>query len=356
MPDDSQDESQKTEDPTQHRLNEALKKGQVAFSREVTSFLMLLSFTLLIIWLAPYLLNRASYNLQDYIEHSADIPVDEVSIMYIAKKIVMDMWGVLIFPLMIAVVVAFISAIGQNGIIASIEPIIPKLEKISVLKGLKRLFSLKSVVELLKGILKISMVALVGFITVYPDLIRMETLHSYSIDNMVQLLDTLAGRILIGACVIMALVAIIDYMYQRHEYIKNLRMSKKDIKDELKQTEGNPEIKAKLRQIRMQRAQQRMMSAVPNADVVITNPTHFAVALQYDAETMRAPVCVARGQDHIALKIREIAKKHQITIVENPPLARALFDNMDIDEEIPNEHYQAVAEVISYVYKLKGKL
>ena len=262
----------------------------------------------------------------------------------------------MMFPALIAVTAAFVSALGQNGVIASFEPIIPKLEKISVLKGIKRLFSLKSVVELLKGIAKISLVAIVGFVAIYPELIRMETLHTYSMDNMLALLNTLAIRILIGASVIMGVVAVADYAYQKHEYIKNLRMSKKDIKDELKQTEGNPEVRARLRQIRMQRAQERMMAAVPTADVVITNPTHFSIALKYDQESMRAPVCVARGQDHIALKIREIAKEHDITIVENPPLARALFDTMDIDEEIPNEQYQAVAEVISYVYKLKGKL
>lgn len=356
MAEDDQDESQKTEDPTQHKLNEAIKKGQVAFSREVTSFLILSAFAIVIIWLAPYLFKRTTVALMGYIEHAAEIPVDSISIHYIVSRLFSDVGSILLFPALAALTATIVSAFGQNGIIASVEPIIPKLEKISIFKGVKRLFSLKSMVELLKGILKISLVAIVGFIAVYPELIRMETIHTYAMDDVLALIYTLTIRILIGACVIMGFVAVADYLYQKHEYIKNLRMSKKDIKDEMKQTEGNPEIKAKLRQIRMERAQQRMMSAVPTADVVITNPTHFSIALKYDQETMRAPVCVARGQDHIALKIREIAKEHDITIVENPPLARALFNNMDIDEEIPNEQYQAVAEVISYVYKLKGKL
>ena len=278
MPDDDQDESQKTEDPTQHKLNEALKKGQVAFSREVTSFLMIFSFTVLVIWLAPYLFNRALTVLKGYIEHAAEIPIDSISIGYITSRLFSDISGIMMFPALIAVTAAFVSALGQNGVIASFEPIIPKLEKISVLKGIKRLFSLKSVVELLKGIAKISLVAIVGFVAIYPELIRMETLHTYSMDNMLALLNTLAIRILIGASVIMGVVAVADYAYQKHEYIKNLRMSKKDIKDELKQTEGNPEVRARLRQIRMQRAQERMMAAVPTADVVITNPTHFSIA------------------------------------------------------------------------------
>ena len=356
MADEDQDDSQKTEDPTQHKLNEAIKKGQVAFSREVTSFMLLLALALIIIWLAPYLFNRTKMVLVSYIEHSADIIVDKASTIYIFKRILSDVGQIMIIPAMAAIAVIFASSTGQNGFIASIEPIMPKLEKISIISGIKRLFSLKSVVELLKGIFKISMVSIIGFVAVYPELIRMETVHTYNIDDLLSLIYGLTNRILIGACIFMGIISIADYMYQKHEYIKKLRMSRKDIKDELKQTDGNPEIKAKLRSIRMQKAQQRMMAAVPTADVVITNPTHFSIALKYDDENMPSPMCVAKGQDNIALKIREIAKENNIPIVENPPLARALFSSIEIEEFIPTEYYQAVAEVISYVYKLKGRV
>ena len=154
----------------------------------------------------------------------------------------------------------------------------------------------------------------------------------------------------------MAFIAVFDYMYQRHAYLKGLRMTKQEVKDEHKTQEGSPEIKGKIRAIRMERARKRMMAAVPKADVIITNPTHFSVALQYDAAKMAAPIVVAKGQDNIALKIREIAKKHDVPIVENPPLARALYASVDIDEPVPIEHYKAVAEIIGYVYKLKGKI
>ncbi|MEM7617018.1 MAG: flagellar biosynthesis protein FlhB [Pseudomonadota bacterium] len=352
MPDDSQDESQKTEDPTQHKLKEALRKGQVAFSREVTSFFVLFSLAMLIIFLSSKLLYDTKMFISGFIEHAGSMIVDGASIAHIFKYSLLTIGSILMIPALAMVMTAIISSIGQNGLIFSGEPIIPKLEKISVIKGLKRMFSLKSVVELIKGVLKITAVSIICFVVVYPELIRMETLHTYSIDNMLKLFDYFVTKILIGVCIFMGLVAVADYLYQRHEYIKNLRMSKRDIKDEIKQTDGNPEIKAKLRQIRMQRARQRMMTAVPTADVIITNPTHFSIALKYDDKSMAAPICVAKGQDLIALTIRKIAAEHNIPLVENPPLARALFASVEIDEEIPLEHYKAVAEVIAYVYNM----
>ncbi|HCW66445.1 MAG TPA: flagellar biosynthesis protein FlhB, partial [Thalassospira lucentensis] len=161
--------------------------------------------------------------------------------------------------------------------------------------------------------------------------------------------------LLIATISLTAVIAGLDFAYQRYEFNKQMKMSKQEIKDEYKQTEGSPEIKAKVRQIRMQRAQQRMMSNVPDADVVITNPTHFAVALKYDIDTMGAPMCVAKGQDNIALKIREVAEENGVTVMENPPVARALFATVEIDQEVPPEHYKAVAEIISFVFRQKGK-
>jgi flagellar biosynthetic protein FlhB len=153
----------------------------------------------------------------------------------------------------------------------------------------------------------------------------------------------------------MMVIAVMDVVYQRHEYFKKMRMTKQELKDEYKQTEGDPMVKGRLRQLRAEKARQRMMQAVPTADVVITNPTHFSIALKYDPGEMNAPVCVAKGVDDLALRIREVAKEHEIIIVENPPLARVLFDTVEVDEMIPQEHFKAVAEVISYVYRIKGK-
>lgn len=169
-------------------------------------------------------------------------------------------------------------------------------------------------------------------------------------------MKTLVVRLMVGILVVLLVIAVIDLLYQRFEHYKRMRMTKQELKDEYKQTEGDPHIKARLRQLRTERARQRMIQAVPRADVVITNPTHYSIALEYKPETMEAPVCIAKGLDNVALRIREVAKEHNIVLFENPPLARVLYDTVDIDETIPSEHYKAVAEVISYVFKLRGRL
>ncbi|MCD6034918.1 MAG: flhB [Rickettsiales bacterium] len=356
MADDDQDESQKTEEPTHRRLEEAFKKGQVPFSREVTSFMMLLAFTIALLWIAPYAMRNATLYLSSYIEHSYSIPVDPDSIRPLALYMLVGTGSIIAIPILLTLVAAFAGALMQNGIVTSSEPLIPKLEKISPLKGLKRMFSLKSFIELLKGVVKVTLIGVIAYIAIFPHLGTLEILHTYSMAGLLAFIWELAKRIMIGVACLMLFVALADFIYQRFEHRKSLRMSKHDLKEEFKQSEGNPEVKAKLRRLRAERAQKRMMAAVPTADVIITNPTHFALALKYDVKVMKAPMCVAKGQDHVALKIREVAKEHKIPIVENPPLARALFESVEIDQEIPVKHYQAVAEIIGYVYKLKGKI
>lgn len=355
---EDQDDSQKTEEPTQKRLDESLKKGQVAFSKEVSNFLLLLMFTLLLGMNIPGMTKDVTLYLSQYIEFSHEffIEKDSGNVYGLMKRLVQDIGMLVALPFMALLVTALLSALLQNGIVLSVDPIIPKLEKISVFKGIKRLFSLKSVMEFVKGIVKISIVGVVALIAVWPDLGMLKSMHDYTILALMEFILDLSIRLLIGVCVVMAVIAALDYMYQKFEYLKSLRMSKQDIKDEYKQSEGNPEVKAKLRAIRQERAQRRMMSAIPDADVVITNPTHFAVALQYEMGVHNAPIVVAKGQDFLALKIQEIAREHDVAIVSNPPLARALFASSEIDEEVPLEHYNAVAEVIGYVYRMKGKI
>ena len=354
---DDDDDSQKTEEPTQRRIDEAVKRGQVVNSREVTSFMVLLALSLVVGWMSPYLLRNTASHLTRYIENADDYHLDANNLGHLLTNLLKDIAPTMLIPALFVMVAAVGSSLIQNGgFLISAYPITPRLDKISPLSGFGRIFSMQSVIELLKGIAKISILGIVGFIAVYPELIVIGTLHDYSIAGILLILLKLAIRILIGICIAMAMIAILDYMYQRHHYFQGLRMTKQEIKDEYKTSEGSPEIKQKIRAIRMERARKRMMAAVPKADVIITNPTHFSVALQYNALKMRAPTVIAKGQDNIALKIREIAKKHDIPIVENPPLARALFDSVEIDEEVPFEHYKAVAEVIGYVYKMKGKM
>lgn len=352
---DDQDDSQKTEDPTQRRIEEAVKKGQVASSREVTNFLMLVTLTLSIVMLAPYVMREATLFLSKYITQAHDISLDTNSYHLVFTELFKGIVVLIMLPIGATVIVAFLSSLLQNGFIISTEPITPKLEKISVLKGLKRMFSMKSFMEFIKGIIKITVVGVVATISIWPELGLITNLHDYDVGGIMAVLKRLSIKMLLGVCLVMAVIAVLDFLYQKFEYLKSMRMSKQDLKDEYKQSEGNPEIKAKLRNLRMERARNRMMADVPNADVIITNPTHFAVALQYDTASHAAPMLIAKGADKVAFRIREVGEENDVPIVQNPPLTRALYEAVDINEQIPEEHFKAVAEIIAYVYKLKGK-
>ena len=210
-------------------------------------------------------------------------------------------------------------------------------------------------IEFLKGLAKISLVGAVAFVIVYPYFGGMDHWVGLPIPILEDEIMRVINRLLIGILVVLFVIMTTDFAYQRFEHYKKLRMTKQELKDEYKQSEGDPHVKARLRQLRNERARRRMMQSVPKADVVITNPTHFAIALEYKPETMDAPICLAKGTDSVALRIREVAKEHNISIVENPPLARTLYDVVELDEAIPPEQYKAVAEVISFVFKTKGR-
>jgi flagellar biosynthesis protein FlhB len=352
---DDQDQENKTEQPTHKRLEEAHKKGNIPHSREINSLLILAVLVLTVSWFAPFILRNAKILLMPFIADADSLPVDGKEFGTLISHTFFYALLIIAGPMIGCIAAAFASSLLQHGFLFTTEPITPKLEKISPLAGFKRLFSMRSVVEFIKSLLKIIIIGVVAFIAVYPEMVHVHQLPNDSSEAMLLFLGKLALRMTLGIVIAMFFIAILDLLYQRWQYTKSLRMSRQEIKDEYKQSEGDPMVKQRLRQLRAERARQRMMAAVPGADVVITNPTHFAVALQYDTKVMKAPVVVAKGQDLIALKIREIAEENDVPIVENPPLARALFDSSEIDEEIPIVHYEAVAKVISYVYQLKGR-
>jgi len=217
------------------------------------------------------------------------------------------------------------------------------------------MFSTRAVVEFVKGILKLFIVSIVSVAFILPFYTDITLLPSIEFILTLERMNLVIIWFLAGSVAVMAVIAAFDYMYQKYAFIQQMKMSKHEIKEEHKQSEGDPHVKARIRQLRNERARARMMQNVPDADVVVTNPTHYAVALNYKIEQMQAPILVAKGVDHIAFKIREVAEENDVPIVENPPLARALFAAVEIDEEIPMEHYQAVAEVIGYVMRLKGE-
>ncbi len=356
MSDDGQDDSQKTEEPSQKKLEDARKKGQVPLSRELNNWIMLLAGTLVILAIGPSAMKKLVAHLRTYIADAHVMPGVPGGFGVVLGDSFIDVLGIMALPLIFLLAAAFIGPFAQIGPLFTGETIKPDISKISPMKGFSRLFSMRSIMEFVKGLLKISIITAVGYILLYPFFGRVDGMVGMSVASFLASLDSLVFRLMVGILFVMFIIAVLDVLYQRFEHYKKMRMTKQELKDEYKQSEGDPHVKAKLRQLRQEKARARMMQSVPGADVVITNPTHYAIALKYDPETMMAPVVVAKGVDFIAAKIREIAEENKIVMVENRPLARALYDTVDIDAPVPAEHYKAVAEVISYVFRLKGKI
>lgn len=352
---DSTDDSQKTEQPTQRKLEEARKRGQVVYSREVTNWLMVFTGALLVLMAGPGIMLDLKELLQSFLSDAHNYPTDSNGLMHIGKSIFTRVAAILAVPFLAIMVMGALSSIIQTGPLFTWDPIKPDLSKISIMRGFGRLFSAKSLAEFFKGIFKLVVVSIAIYLVLKPYFTTAEHFVGQDFGAAMDDLATLFFKMMAAALGVMFVLAIADYAWQRHEFMMKMRMSKQELKEEMKQTEGDPHVKARLRQLREQKARQRMMQAVPEADVVITNPTHYAVALKYDVKEMAAPQMVAKGADNVAQKIREVAAENKVPIVENPALARALFDSMELEQTIPQEHFKAVAEVISYVFKLKGR-
>lgn len=353
MAEESQDDSQKTEDPTQKRLDDSEAKGQIASSREINNWFMLLGGTIVVIMMAPGILTQLKGLLAQMVAGSHDRIVADGGIGAMLHDVLREVGAIMLMPLGLLMVLAALSSLVQHPPIFAVESITPKFEKISPMNGLKRLFSARAVVDFLKGLLKLVIVGTIATLVVLPQFDNLTQIPLMSADAYIAFMWSVCGRMLIAVLAVMTIIAGLDFMYQKFEHMKKLRMSRQDIKDEMRQSDGDPMIKAKLRQIRTERARQRMMQAVPDATVVVTNPTHFAVALKYIHDEMEAPEVVAKGADLVAQRIRAVAGEHDVPLVENPPLARALYASAEIGATIPPEHYRAVAEVIGYVMRLQ---
>jgi flagellar biosynthetic protein FlhB len=348
-----EDKDSKTEEPTAKKMEKAREEGQVAQSQEVKSLLMLGGGLVMVSVLGPWMADRIASLGMTFLDRPHLFNLDVMALRDLLAVLSMQVGLVLAPALAMFVLLAVLACVGQFGFNWAPKRMAPKLSKISPLGGLKKMFSTRSLMEGLKGILKVSLVIAIVWVLLSPRLSNPERFMDQDMAvTMVELHDLLI-LLLVAVLILVGAVAALDYTYQQHKHNEDLKMTKQEVKDEHKNAEGDPQVKGKIRQLRMQRARERMMTKVPGASVVITNPTHFAVALKYDMETMSAPVLVAKGQDFIALKIREVAEENDVPIVENPPLARGLFAAVEIDHEIPAEHYKAVAEVIGYVMRLK---
>jgi flagellar biosynthetic protein FlhB len=352
---DDNDDSQKTEDPTSKRLDEAREEGNVAKSQEFNHLLMILALTLSVFLFGPHVVKEITTMALPFIEAPDQVPADLGHLIGTAWRLLGLVLLAGLGPLIVAFSAAFGAAYLQFGLLWTTAGIIPSLDKISPLSGLKRVFSLRSFAEMLKGVFKIAIVAIVVGYFVLPSVGDLHRLIGMDMIQLVAAIQKAVNTVLMGVFIVMAAIAGADMLYQRYEFTKGLRMSRQELRDEYKQTEGDPLVKGRLRQLRMERARRRMMGEVPGADVVVTNPTHFAVALKYDQSSMSAPRVVAKGADKVAQRIRDVAKEADVPIIENPPLARGLYAAVEIDQEIPPEYYKAVAEIISYIFKLKKR-
>lgn len=353
--DDKQDDSSKTEDPTPKKLEEARKRGQVAQSKDLNNWIMLLAATLLIAAGMPALFAELGGFLKVYFEQAHQIPSLPGGLTSLLGTTFLKTFGMIAIPLILLMIAAFFGTFSQIGMLFAPEVLSPDLSKVSPLKGWERLFSLRSVMELVKGLLKITAVGIVSFVLIYPYFQGIEHTIDLPFITMLDEMMALSIRMLTGILVVLLAISVADVLYQRWEFNKQMMMTKQELKDEYKQTEGDPYVKGRLKQLRMEKARQRMMQAVPKADVVITNPTHYSIALKYDPDDKPAPVVIAKGVDELALRIREVAKENDIILFENKPLARSLYDTVDLDEMIPEDLFKAVAEVISFVYQKRGK-
>jgi flagellar biosynthesis protein FlhB len=326
----------------------------VAKSQEVNSWFIMVGATIVLMVFAKDMASTLARPLKTILSQAHEIPMTGESLVANFQTLILIILGALAIPFMIFAAAGLAGNLVQHRPLFSTEPITPKFSKVSPLKGFKRLFSKTSLVNFTKSLSKLTLVSAVIVVIVWPNRDKLDTIVGLDAAKLMDLTYSLASQVMIGVVAILSIIAAIDLAWQKHTWWEKQRMTIKEIRDEHKQMEGDPQVRAKLRQIRIERGRQRMMQNVPRAAVVITNPTHYSVALEYE-KGMDAPVCVAKGLDNIAFKIRQVAEENGIPIIENAPLARTLHASVEVDEAIPQEHYKAVAEIIGYIMGLRGQ-
>jgi flagellar biosynthetic protein FlhB len=348
-------DADKTEDPTQKRLDDALERGDVVKSQEINTWFVIAGATLIMSTFSGSIGGGILVPLRNLIANSWMIHPDGAGLLALTRSLGYAVVTAVGLPFLMLALAAIAGNMIQHRLVWSADPLKPKLSKISPGSGFKRIFGKQAAVNFAKGLFKL--VALGGVMTaiLWPERERLESLVRFDPTVLLGAANSMTVHLLGAVVAMLAVVAIADYLFQYRQWFERQKMSVQEMKEEFKQSEGDPHVKGKIKQLRTARMRKRMMAAVPKASVIITNPTHYSVALSYE-RGMSAPVCVAKGVDNIAFKIREIARAHDIPIIENVPLARALYATVEIDAEIPVEHYHAVAEIIGYVMGLKRNL
>ncbi|MBN9304029.1 MAG: flagellar biosynthesis protein FlhB [Devosia sp. 67-54] len=354
MSDEAPEQSSKTEDPSQKKLDDAHKRGDVVKSQEVNNWFMIAGSGLLFSLMAAPTTTGLATSLKTLLANADQFDIGGPALTNFFTGLAVTILTVALVPLTVLMVFGIAANLVQHRPLLSLEPITPKFSKISPIQGGKRLFSRDALVNFVKGLVKLGVVGGVVFAVMWSDRDRLEMMVTLDPGALLPTFQEMGLKIFGAVLAIVTVIALADYVYQRQRWWTRLKMTVQEVRDEYKQMEGDPKIKGRIKSIRNERSRRRMMANVPNATVVITNPTHFAVALKYD-RSMSAPLCLAKGADDVAFRIRELAKAHDVPIVENPPLARALFASVDVDESIPTEHFKAVAQVIGFVMRMRDK-
>lgn len=352
---EDRDDSQRTEQPTQKRLQEAEEKGDVVQSPDIAAWLVLAAATGFIAMWGATTAGSLSRLMTGFLAQPHALSLDRETASGLMAGVGLQLLFVMAAPLGLLLAVGIGAHFIQHKPVASWEKLKPDFSRLSPLKGFKKLFGRAALVNFAKGLVKVAVTASVVGAVLWPARDQLLGIITMPVAGLLPLVQGLTMQILIAALAVLGVIALADYGFQYFERLRRLKMTRQEIRDEYKQTEGDPAVKARLKQIRSERARKRMMANVPKAAVIITNPTHYAVALGYEQGKMSAPVVLAKGVDTLALKIREIGEAHNVPIVENPPLARTLYAAVDVDEPIKPEHYTAVAQVIGYVMRLKNK-
>lgn len=348
------DQEDKTEDPTPRRIEKAIEQGNVANSPEINTFFILAAFTLALLLAAGPIAQALVLSMRGFLMNAHAVPSDPHAYAAIGTRTLTIWLQALAVPVGLVAVAGLAAGLVQHPLVFTTETLGPKWERVSPMAGAKRVFGMEALFQFGKGLAKLVIVGVVAGTILWSERDRLETFARLEPAAGLQGVLGLVLKLMGGVLAIFVVIAMADAVYQRFRWRQRLRMSKEELKQEHKESEGSPEVKGRMKQIRASRVRKRMMAAVPEATVIVTNPTHYAVALRYEPG-MAAPVCVAKGVDSLALRIRAVATEHDVPIMENPPLARALHATVDIDEEIPAEHYRAVAEVIGFVLRLKRR-
>jgi len=350
-----EDAASKSEAPSPRKIEEARKHGDVAKSPDVPMWASLLAVTGVIAGMGGQMSRELAARLTPFIDHPEAFDLENGGAVKLMREAVQAAAPIILTVMGVAAVAGVAGNVLQTGFLLAPSKLAPDFSRLSPMKGLQRLFGLDGFIAFIKAFLKFSLVSVVAWMSLRPHLAEFQELTDLDPMSMLGVAAVMLRALFYSVLALLGIGALLDWFLQRQRFMDRMKMSKQEMKEEHRNSEGDPHIKARLRQIRMERSRRRMMQNVAKASVVVMNPTHYAVALRYEAGETAAPECVAKGLDSLALKIREVAESHNVPIVENPPLARALYATVEIDEAIPREHYEAVAKVIGFVMKAKQR-